>query len=107
MRRFMKDHPLGSTNYLVGIESLMPELGTRYFDAMMKGDLEAAEDLAKTQEDPFFETAVRYGWHRSLKESLHILGLMPPHERRPFTRVDAEASADLRRIIESIGWKKP
>jgi len=105
MRRFMKDHPLGSTNYLVGIESLIPELGTKYFGAMMSGDLDAAEVLAKTQEDPFFETAVRYGWHRSLKESLHILGLMPPYERRPFTRVDAAAQADLRNIIETIGWK--
>ena len=105
MRRFMKDRPLGSTLYLVGTESLMPELGTRYHAAMMAGDLELAESIAVANEDPFFGTAVRYGWHRSLKESLHILGLMPPFERHPFTRVDEAAQADLRAIITQIGWK--
>lgn len=106
MRRFMKDRPLGSTNYLVGTESLVPQLGTRFFAAMMDGNQEEAERIAVENEDPFFETAVRYGWHRSLKEALHILGLMPPHERHPFTRVEEKGQNELREIIDSIGWEK-
>lgn len=107
MRRFMKDRPLGSTNYLVGTESLVPQLGTDFFGAMMAGDQDRAERIAVENEDPFFETAVRYGWHRSLKESLHILGLMPHHERHPFTRVEEEGQIELKKIIEQIGWEKP
>lgn len=106
MRRFMKDRPLGSTLYLVGTESLIPSLGTRFHAAMMEGNLELAEAIAVENEDPFFATAVRFGWHRSLKESLHILGLMPPFERHPFPRVDEAARAELRQIIERIGWKR-
>jgi len=106
MRRFMKDRPLGATNYLVGTESLIPQLGPKFFEAMMRDDHTTAEELAATQEDPFFETAVKFGWHRSLKESLHILGLMPPHERHPFTRVEEEGQVELREIIGTIGWPK-
>lgn len=106
MRRYLKDHPLGAKCYLVGIESLLPALGVKYFSAMSNGDFTLAEKIAADQEDAFFATAVKFGWHRSLKASLSLLGLMPISERSPFPRVDDHELEELRSVMESTGWLK-
>ena len=66
MRRFMKDRPLGATNYLVGIESIMPQVGNQFFNAMIENRLDDAENLCD-HGGSFFPKAIEFGWHRSLK----------------------------------------
>jgi len=104
MRRYFRDEPLGSTCYLVGTESLLPDLGVRFFEAMAKGDRALAESIAAEQEDAFFETAVKFGWHRSLKAALHLLGKMPLTERRPFPQVAKVELEELRKVMADTGW---
>ena len=104
MRRYQKDFPLGSKNYLVGIESIMPEWGHQFFNAMQDRNFEAAESIATAQEDPFFEKAVEFGWHRSLKAGLAIMGLMPPSEREPFPALEQSQVDILKQVIKQAGW---
>ena len=99
MRRFLQDRALGCDTYLVGVESFLPQVGLDFHAAAMAGDRERAEQLAAA-EDLFFEFAVPLGWHRVLKETLAILGLMPPHERRPLTRIPEADRARLRDLLE-------
>ncbi len=104
MRRYLRDEPLGASCYLVGTESLLPNLGVRFFEAMSRGDRKLAESIAEEQEDRFFEAAVRFGWHRSLKAALHLLGLMPLTERRPFSPLAPDELETLRGVMAETGW---
>ena len=104
MRRFMKDRPLGATNYLVGVESLKPSLGIQFYKAMMEDRLEDAEKLALNLEDPFFTKAIEFGWHPSLKTGLSIMKLMHNFERSPFPVLQQNQVNDLTNIIKEYGW---
>ena len=104
MRRFMRDCPLGATNYLVGIESIMPSLGIQFYNAMIENRINDAENLAAKIEDPFFTKAVEFGWHPSLKTGLHIMKLMQKHERQPFPVLEKSQVEVLAEILKSYGW---
>jgi len=104
MRRHMKDATLGARTYLVGVESVVPDVGEAFFAAVHAGDASQAETLAARHEDPFFPKAVEFGWHRALKAALAITGRMPIHERRPFPALAPAEIAELRSIIEACGW---
>jgi 4-hydroxy-tetrahydrodipicolinate synthase len=104
MRRHLKDAALGSVTYLVGVESIVPRLGPQFFEAVHSGDTAGAEAIAAVHEDPFFQQAVAYGWHRSLKAALAIVGLMPFTERDPFPALNADEYKTLESIARSCGW---
>lgn len=104
MRRHIKDAALGSVTYLVGVESIIPSLGPKFFDAVHSKNLELAEAIAETNEDPFFQKAVEFGWHRSLKAALAIVGKMPLSERSPFPPVSDSQYAELKEIAHKCGW---
>ncbi len=104
MRRFLKDQQLGSISYLVGIGSFKPELAITFFNAVMDDDRQTAERIAQSNEDPYFEFAVRLGWHRALKETLYLLNLMPPHERKPLTRISDNGRQELITVLAHCGW---
>lgn len=104
MRRYQRDLPLGTTNYLVGIESMVPKIGLQFLEAIQAGQSDAAEQIAVQHEDPFFKKAVEFGWHRSLKAGLSIMDLMPGFERAPFPAVDESQRNELAAIISHCGW---
>lgn len=104
MRRFLKDHLLGSITYLVGIGSLKPRLAVEFYKAVMDGNIPEAERFAAENEDPYFQYAVSVGWHRALKESLCQLDLMSPHERSPFDRISKSEREKLAEIHKQCGW---
>ncbi len=106
MRNFLRDHHAGADTYLVGIENVRPDLGARFYDAVMSNDYTTAHEIVRTHEDPVFDVAVRWGWHPSLKEMLDICGLMPAHERAPFTRIPAEGREELESIVRGLGWRE-
>jgi hypothetical protein len=60
--------------------------------------------MAAKYEDQFFTLAVKLGWHRALKETLHQLDLMPPFEREPFDRVNDVERAQLHEVLVASGW---
>ncbi|MDZ4701361.1 MAG: dihydrodipicolinate synthase family protein, partial [Rhodothermales bacterium] len=106
MRRFINDAKLGAFTYLVGIGSFRPDLAMTFYRAVMAGDEARATAIAAAYEDPYFAKAVSYGWHRALKETLHVLGLMPPYERAPLDRLKPAECDALRELVHSIGFQK-
>lgn len=104
MERYLTDSKLGATTYLVGVGSFLPELAVEFFEAVQRGNRERAQEITKTNETSYFETAVRMGWHRALKETLHQLNLMKPYERKPLNRLPPEDRERITESIESSGW---
>jgi dihydrodipicolinate synthase/N-acetylneuraminate lyase len=104
MRNYMRDFHAGAKANLVGIGSFFPRVEMAFQDALKSGDIEFAHRIVRDYEDPYFDVAVELGWHTQLKETLHILGLMPPHERAPLPRLNGEQRARLHAKLEELGW---
>jgi dihydrodipicolinate synthase/N-acetylneuraminate lyase len=103
MRRYLNDARLGAYTYLEGVGSFRPDLAVAFYRAVQAGDEATAVEIAATYEDPYFSRAVSYGWHRALKETMHVLGLFPPYERAPLDRLPPDQQAELRHLITVIG----
>ena len=84
-------------SYLVGIGNFYPEIELEFFSALSSGDYERAHKIVFDIEEPFFEAAVKVGWHLALKEALDALNLMTAWERSPMARLPKA----LRQIIRS------
>lgn len=95
MRRFMGDAKQGAYTYLVGLGSFRPDLAMQFYDAVMRGDEKQAEAITSQYEDVYFPLAVELGWHRALKETLHLVHGMPPYERKPLSRIGSEGQSRL------------
>jgi 4-hydroxy-tetrahydrodipicolinate synthase len=104
MRNFMRDFHAGAVANLVGVGSFFPKVEMAFHEAMRSGDIERAHKIVRQFEDPYFDVAVELGWHPQLKETLHLLGLMPPFERDPLPRLSATQQARLHDCIQSLGW---
>ncbi len=104
MRNYLRDQNAGARAYLVGIENFFPRVGTRFAEAVKGSDIRQAQAIMFAYEDPYFDTAVQLGWHVALKETLHLLNLMPPFERAPLMRLPEDKRATLRALVEKLGW---
>ena len=104
MRNFMRDFHAGAQANLVGVGSFFPKVEMAFQEALKAGNFDRAHVIVRKYEDPYFDVAVELGWHPQLKETLHILGLMPPFERHPLPRLDNEQQKRLRECLESLGW---
>lgn len=104
MRRFIGDRKLGSYTYLEGLGSFKPKLALEFYDVVMGGNETLALEMAAKYEDEYFALAVKLGWHRALKETLNLLGLMPAFEREPFNRITNEERAQLHQVLVANGW---
>lgn len=103
MRAYLNAHLLLQPAYLVGIGNIVPELEMNYFHALMAGDLKTARQIVFEKEEPFFELAVKIGWHKALKEALSIKGLMPSWERPPMQCVKPTESDAIAEVMEKTG----
>jgi 4-hydroxy-tetrahydrodipicolinate synthase len=104
MRNFMRDFHAGAKANLVGVGSFFPRVEMAFQDALKAGNFEYAHKIVRQYEDPYFDVAVELGWHPQLKETLHILGLMPPYERAPLPRLNENQRVRLKNCIEKLGW---
>ena len=106
MRRFINDYKLGSITYLVGIGSIRPDLALDFYDAVINGEEAVAESIAAKYEDAYFSFAVESGWHPTLKESLSLMGLLPPYERSPLQRIPVGRRKLLAQLMKDLCWLK-
>lgn len=106
MNRFMNDFRLGAYTYLVGVGSFRPDMAVAFYNFVVDGNPEKALEIAQQFEEPYFDVAVSLGWHRALKETLGLYGLMPPHERRPLNRISEPFVEKLKETIAVLGWKE-
>ena len=98
MRAYLTAYQWGQPAYLVGIGNFVPEIELAFYAALGKGDYETARRIVFEKEEPFFEAAVKVGWHPALKEGLEAKGLMKAWERKPMSRLnraDRKFIADL------------
>ena len=106
MSRYLRDYWLGARTYLAGIANFYPELELEFYDAMQNEDYKKAYKIVHDIEKPFFEATVPMGWHRCLKEALHICGLAPSYERLPMKQISDEHAKDLKVVMQNFGWVK-
>ncbi len=104
-RLYMRDFHAGAKAYLVGLGNFFPQVAKDFHAAMKAHDIGRAHAIVRAYEDPFFDVAVGLGWHVALKETMHLLGLMPPHERAPLPRLNAEQQAKLTACVDTLGWR--
>jgi 4-hydroxy-tetrahydrodipicolinate synthase len=99
MRAFLTAYEWGQPAYLVGVGNIVPEIELEFFSALERGDHEGARRIVCDKEEPFFDAAVKVGWHLALKEAMESKGLMTAWERRPMKRLSQE---DRRLVCERI-----
>jgi len=106
MSRYVRDYWLGARTYLSGIANFYPELELEFYNAMEDENYKKAYNIVHNTEKPFFEITVPMGWHRCLKESLSICGLLPPYERSPMSRISNKNIEILKDVMQKNGWIK-
>ena len=102
MRDYLTKHNWGQQAYLVGLGNFVPELENKFYKALIYGDYDAARKIIFEYEEPFFEVAVKAGWHLALKEALAFFDLMKPWERPPIFRITSD---DRNKIINNLKSK--
>ena len=101
MKEHAKYSAYGQRAYLTSIGNFLPWIELEFYQLIKKNMLEEASLLIEKFETEFFDAAVSFGWHRSLKEALAFASLISPYERMPLQRM----SEDDRHVIENITAK--
>jgi dihydrodipicolinate synthase/N-acetylneuraminate lyase len=104
-RLYMRDFHAGAKAYLVGIGNVFPQVAKDFYAAMRAHDMDRAHAIVRAYEDPYFDLAVSLGWHVALKETLHMMNLMPPYERAPLPRLTAVQREKLAACVDKLGWR--
>lgn len=103
-RLYMRDFHAGAKAYLVGLGNVFPQVAKDFHAAMRDHKIDHAHAIVRAYEDPFFDLAVGLGWHVALKETMHLMNLMPPHERAPLPRLNEAQREKLRTCVDKLGW---
>jgi len=104
MRNFLSAYHHGSTSYLVGIGNFVPKIEIEFYSAITGGNIERAKEIVFSQEEPFFDLAVKKGWHVALKAAMDISGLIPSTERPPLHRLGSKDMDEIRDVMTKCGW---
>jgi 4-hydroxy-tetrahydrodipicolinate synthase len=104
-RLFLRDFQAGAKAYLVGLGNFFPRVAMDFYAAMRDHRVNDAHAIVRAYEDPYFDVAVSLGWHIALKETMHILNLMPPYERAPLPRLNETQRKKLQDSIDKLGWR--
>ncbi len=105
-RLFMSYLPYGAQSYLVGVGSLVPKLAMRFWHHLQNGELEEAYQIERDFEAKYFDVTFNIGWHPTMKEGMHYLGLMSPYEREPLKRISDKDRKALTDRIDELELKK-
>lgn len=106
MKRFLRDHHAGAKAYLMGIGNFLPKIELAFYDAIMNRRYDEAESLVREHEEEYFQLAVQLGWHRALKETIHIFGQLTRGERPPFGDISDAQRGQLEAFVAARGWRK-
>ena len=84
MRRFMFLNSAGASTFLTGVGNILPQIELDFCNSIDNNDLLNAKNLIDKYETPLFETFMGLGWHRGLRNALHLLGFDYNYARKPF-----------------------
>lgn len=99
MNNFLRTFPQGAESYLVGIGSFVPSVEIGFYKELKNGNFDKAREIVASKETPFFELAVKLGWHPALKEAMNFKGVMKATERPPLKRIPAEERDSIKKIL--------
>lgn len=93
--------PLGCRAFMSPWCVLKPEVNDRYYQAMLRNDLQTACDVITQLDFPLFECAVKYkgGWQTAWRAMLEVLGIAWRYRRAPMPSAD---DADLENIRSDL-----
>jgi dihydrodipicolinate synthase/N-acetylneuraminate lyase len=80
----------------------VPEVELAFYSALEIGDYKTAQGIVFEKEEPFFDAAVKVGWHLALKEAMESKGLMAAWERRPMARLSGQDQKLIREKAASL-----
>lgn len=105
-RLYLRDFQAGAKSYLVGLGNFFPRVAMDFHKAMKEHRVNDAHAIVRAYEDPYFDVAVSVGWHIALKETLHLMNLMPPYERAPLPRLNETQRKKLEDCVDKLGWRQ-
>lgn len=93
----------GQCSYLTGIGNINPTIELDFFNAIENGNEQVAAEIINNIEKPFFDVAVRIGWHPALKAAMNIAGLCQSYERKPMPGISNKDYQELEAIMKTTG----
>jgi len=97
-------YALGATGSLASIDSVLPQQTINLFNAIQRGDLEAARQLHQG-----IWGVVRamgggaYDWPAAVKAAINLQGRAVGPARRPYVPVSSEQESRIRAALEAVG----
>ncbi len=102
MRRHQFLRHAGANAFLGGIGNLAPEVELEYCSLVdQEYTKEAKEvDFLLQKETTLFETFMKFGWHRSLREGISQIGCVCDYDRMPWPKRDDFFKAEIKNCLE-------
>lgn len=94
MRRFEFLESAGANSFLSGVGNLFPHIEKEYLNGSKNKSLEL--------EKKFFDVFMKYGWHKSLRIGLDLMGLTCYNDRSPWPKREPMEYDEIRKIIEVL-----
>lgn len=105
MRDFLTKHQWGQPSYLVGIGNFVPALEIKFHQAVIQRDYAAAKSIIFEYEEPFFQVAVKAGWHIALKEAMAFMELVGRWERAPLPQLSEQEKGNIIELLKGRVWQ--
>ena len=97
MRRFAFLHQAGANRFLSGIGNIKPEFEAKYLSKFPDSSKEYLHI-----ENKLFTVFFKYGWHRSLRQSLKVIGQTCLHNRMPWPIVNKTFEEDIHKAVTTL-----
>jgi 4-hydroxy-tetrahydrodipicolinate synthase len=95
-------YSLGASASISGINTVLPELSVKLFDAVKRNDLATAREL-HFRLAPVAKVLVQANWNGTVKAAINLQGRPVGPARRPFIPVSPEQEAQLREALAQAG----
>lgn len=97
MRRFSFLYQAGANRFLSGIGNIKPEFEAKYLNHVPTPTKEFLHI-----ENKLFTVFFKYGWHRSLRQALKVLGHTCLHNRLPWPIVDNSFEEAIHKAVTTL-----
>lgn len=98
MRRFEFLETAGANSFLAGIGNLFPSIEIEY--------LQGKRDNALFLEKKLFDVFMKFGWHKSLRIGLDVLGLTCYNNREPWPKTSRQEREEVENVLQEIRNEK-
>ena len=104
MRRHQYLRHAGANAFLGGLGNLLPELEIEYCKLMDEEYTKSSKEVEflLNQESILFDTFMKFGWHRSLREGMSQIGLGCDYDRLPWPERDEVFKNNIEKCLKKI-----